>query len=306
MKKNSYKLIFTGQIKRLDAFISSRHEEFSREFSKKLIADGLALVNGEKRKPAYVLKEGDQVEICLPERAEKPFEFEKLVLFEDATLLAVAKPAGLCVHPTDSNWERTPQASLLREETLVSLLFSARPELAALPRLGLVHRLDRDTSGVMLVSKTEPARKALTEQFRDRLVKKLYLGAVSGRPVKDTGIIDAPIGRASGFKKIKVWEYGRDAVTEYTVKEKTKKHALLDISPHTGRTNQIRIHLSYIGHPIIGDKLYGGEAAARMLLHSAKLIFSHPDTGKNKTISAPVPPEFKKAWEEVKAGEKKH
>ncbi|HAH32096.1 MAG TPA: RNA pseudouridine synthase [Elusimicrobia bacterium] len=303
MKKNSLKLIFTGPIKRLDAFISSRHEEFSREFSKKLIADGLALVNGEKYKPSYILKEGDQVEICLPERADTPFEFEKLVLFEDESLLAVAKPAGLCVHPTDSNWERTPQASLLREETLVSLLFSARPELAALPRLGLVHRLDRDTSGVMLVAKNETARMALSVQFRDRLAKKRYLAAVSGRPLKDTGIIDAPIGRASGFKKIKVWEYGRDAITEYTVKEKAKKHTLLDISPHTGRTNQIRIHLSYIGHPVIGDKLYGGESAARMLLHSAKITFSHPDTGKSKTISAPVPPEFKKAWAKVKKEE---
>ena len=303
MEKTAYKLIFTGPIKRLDAFISSRHEEFSREFSKKLIADGLALVNGKKRKPSHLLKEGDHVTLHLPERSARPFEFEKLVLFEDDCLLAIAKPAGLCVHPTDSNWERTPQASLLGEETLVSLLFSARPALAAMARLGLVHRLDRDTSGVMLVAKTEAARKTLMEQFRDRLAKKLYIAAVSGRPAKDKGIIDAPIGRASGFKKIKVWEYGRDAVTKFTVKEKTKKHALLDIRPQTGRTNQIRIHLAYIGHPVIGDKLYGGESAARMLLHSAKITFSHPDTGKSKIISAPVPPDFKKTWEEVKAGE---
>ena len=301
--ENREKFIFTGPAKRLDAFISGSRKEFSREFAKQLIADSRALVNGVKRKASHVLKEGDLVEIVLPWRAARPSSFKKLVLFEDEHVLAVAKPAGLCVHPTDSNWERTPQASLCGEETLVSMLFLERPALAALPRMGLVHRLDRDTSGVMLVAKTELAREALTRQFHDRLAEKTYIGGVSGRLSKDSGVIDAPIGRASGFKKIKVWEYGRDAITEFKTKEKTKKHALLEIRPRTGRTNQIRIHLSYIGHPIIGDKLYGGETAARMLLHSSKITFTHPITGKPKSVSAPKPPEFKKAWLEAKAAE---
>jgi len=171
-------------------------------------------------------------------------------------------------------------------------------------RLGLVHRLDRDTSGLMLLAKTRDAQQALTAGFRERLMEKTYLGAVAGVPEKRSGTIDAPIGRAAGFKKIKVWEYGRDAVTDYRMKEKGKDCALLEIKPRTGRTNQIRIHMEFMGHPILGDSLYGGRPAARMLLHSLSLGFEHPHTGKLTALEAPLPADFTSEWKAFKAGKK--
>ncbi|OGR51989.1 MAG: hypothetical protein A2049_00030 [Elusimicrobia bacterium GWA2_62_23] len=298
MKKT--KTVYEGVPQRLDVFLSETGENFSRSYARRLIEEGLAKVNGLGKKPSYMLNYGDEVELAIPGAGKEQKGFEDLVIFEDKALLAVHKPAGIAVHPNAGGWETNPKAALLGEPTLVSMLFSARPEMAAsgLERLGLVHRLDRDTSGLMLLAKTPEAQASLTAGFRERLVKKVYIGAVAGVPPK-TGVIDAPIGRASGCKKIKVWEYGRDALTEYALKEKGKACALLEIYPRTGRTNQIRIHLAYIGHPILGDKIYGGPYAPRMLLHSLSVAFSHPYTGKKTRLQAPLPADFKAAWKAV-------
>ncbi|OGR67546.1 MAG: hypothetical protein A2081_06490 [Elusimicrobia bacterium GWC2_61_19] len=300
MKKR--KLVYSGEPRRLDVFLTETGENFSRSFARRLIEEGLATANGKLRKPSFVLNEGDSVEIAAPGTDKRQKGFEDLVLFEDKSLMAIAKPAGLAVHPNAAGWETNPQAVLLGEPTLVSLIYTARPELAkgGIERLGLVHRLDRDTSGLMLLAKNAEAQEVLTAGFKERIMEKKYIGAVAGIPAKRTGSIDAPIGRASGFKKIKVWEYGREALTEYSVKEKGKGCALLEISPKTGRTNQIRIHLAHIGHPIMGDKLYGGPAAPRMLLHSFSLVFAHPVTGKKTRLEAPLPEDFMTAWKEVK------
>ncbi|HOW89335.1 MAG TPA: RluA family pseudouridine synthase [Elusimicrobiales bacterium] len=303
MKSNS--MIFEGSPERLDVFITRSETGLSREFVKRLITEGLARVNGKPRKPSFLLGPGDSVEIFLPEREgqkKEPAGLDAILLHEDKALLAVNKPSGLPVHPNDSNWERRPETCLLSEPTLVSLLLKARPELGdgALPRLGLVHRLDRDTSGIMLIAKTPEAQTALQDQFRERLVEKTYVGAVGGVPEKKTGSIDAPIGRASGFKKIKVWEYGREAQTDFKVRETTAKHALLEVYPRTGRTNQIRIHLEFAGHPIVGDRLYGGEKAARLLLHSLRIVFTHPSTGAARTLETGLPDDFRSEWERIK------
>ncbi len=299
MKKN--KLVYDGEPRRLDVFLTETGENFSRSYARRLIEEGLATVNGNNKKPAYVLNPGDTVEFSLPGADKTQKGFEDLVLFEDKVLLAVRKPAGIAVHPNAPGWETNPKASLLGEPTLVSMIYAARPEMAkgGIERLGLVHRLDRDTSGLMLLAKTKEAQEELKTGFRERLMEKTYIGAVAGIAEKK-GLIDAPIGRASGFKKIKVWEYGREAVTEYVRTEKGKGCSLLEIHPKTGRTNQIRIHLAHIGHPIIGDKLYGGPTAARMLLHSFSLAFKHPVTGRKTKLEAPLPEDFKKTWEEVK------
>lgn len=300
MKKN--KLVYSGEPVRLDVFLNRTGENFSRSFARRLVEEGLATVNGKAKKPFYILNEGDTVEVSAPGPDGSQEGFEDLVIYEDKALLAVRKPAGLAVHPNAANWEINPQASLLGEPTLVSLIYSARPELAkgGLERLGLVHRLDRDTSGLMLLAKTSGAQKSLSDGFRERLMEKTYMGVVAGLPEKRKGFIDAPIGRASGFKKIKVWEYGREALTEYLVREKGKNCALLEVHPMTGRTNQIRIHLAHIGHPIMGDKLYGGPVAPRMLLHSLSLVFRHPLTGRKTKLEAPLPEDFKSAWKALK------
>jgi len=300
MKK--IKITYTGEPIRLDVLLSQTGENFSRSFARRLAEEGLATVNGKITKPSHIVNEGGVVEFTTPDADKKQEGFEDLVLFEDKALLAIRKPAGLAVHPNAANWEINPRASLLGEPTLISMIFSARPEMAkgGLERLGLVHRLDRDTSGLMLLAKTPEAQKALSDGFRERLMEKTYIGVVAGIPAKRKGSIDAPIGRASGFRKIKVWEYGRESLTDYVVKEKGKNCALLEIHPKTGRTNQIRIHLSHIGHPIMGDKVYGGPAAPRMLLHSLSLAFAHPVTGKPMKFEVPLPEDFKAAWKEVK------
>jgi 23S rRNA pseudouridine1911/1915/1917 synthase len=300
MKTN--KLTYSGPPCRFDLFLSGAGENISRSFARRMIEGGLATINGLAKKPGHLLNDGDTVEFSSPEAGSRQEGFEDLVLFEDKSLIAVRKPAGIAVHPNSGSWEANPQAALMGDPTLVSLLFNARPAMAAcgLERMGLVHRLDRDTSGLMLIAKTQEAQEMLKEGFRERLMEKTYIGCVAGVPAAKKGVIDAPIGRASGFKKIKVWEYGREALTEYKVKETGKDCALLEIHPRTGRTNQIRIHLAHIGHPILGDRLYGGPAAARMLLHSLSLVFVHPITGKRTKLEAPLPDDFKKAWKTAK------
>lgn len=299
MKKTE--ITYDGFPKRLDVFLTETGENFSRSYARRLVEEGMATVNGKPRKPSYVLNEGDKVAVAIPGAGKSQEGFEDFVLFEDKAVIVISKPAGLAVHPNAANWEVNPQAALLGSPTLVSMIYTARPAMAkgGLERLGLVHRLDRDTSGLMLLAKTPDVQDALKADFKDRLVEKTYLGAVSGLPERK-GVIDAPIGRASGFKKIKVWEYGRDALTEYKIKEKGADCALLEIHPKTGRTNQIRIHLAHIGHPILGDKLYGGRPAGRMLLHSFSLLFTHPLSGKPARFEAPLPEDFKKAWKEAK------
>lgn len=304
MQKNT--LIYSGDPQRLDIYISEAGLGISRPFAQKLIANRLVTVNGKIRKPGYILKEGAVVEVSMPqvsqEKAEKNTKFEQLVIYEDDYLMAIAKPASIAVHPNSPHWESNPQACLLGEPTIVSMLLESRPDTAekGLSRLGLVHRLDRDTSGLMLISKDPETQLILQEYFHDRLIDKTYIGCVSPAPAEEKGEIDAPIGRAGGFKKIKVWEFGRDAVTCYKVKEKSGSCAMLEIKPQTGRTNQIRIHMEFIGSPILGDDLYHGKPADRMLLHSEQLVFIHPATGKRKRLKCPLPEDFMSAWEKAK------
>lgn len=293
-------LIYSGVPVRLDVFLTQSGENFSRSYARRLIEEGLATVNGERKKPSYLLDDNDRVVIVAAGAAQPAFD--ELIVFEDKSLIAVSKPAGLAVHPNPPGWETNPSAAMIGEPTLVSMIYAARPKMAeGLERLGLVHRLDRDTSGLMLIAKTPETQETLKDGFRERLMEKTYIGAVAGIPEKKTGLIDAPIGRASGFKKIKVWEYGREAITEYTVKEKGRGCALLSLHPMTGRTNQIRIHLAHIGHPIIGDRLYGGPEAERMLLHSFSLVFSHPATGRETRLEVPLPDDFMRVWKKFKA-----
>jgi 23S rRNA pseudouridine1911/1915/1917 synthase len=283
---------------RLDLFVKSQESGFSREFVKRLISEGLVRVNGRAVKPAAPLKAGDEVTIEMPGGGKEPApRLPGIIISEDEGMIAVDKPAGLCVHPTDSNWERDPRAALLGEETLISILARERPALAEIPRFGLVHRLDRETSGLMIIAKTAAAADYFSAAFRDREISKLYIGAAAGDPESDAWTMDAPMGRPTGARKIKVWEYGRDAVTNFRVIERAGKACLVDIRPETGRTNQIRVHLSHAGHPIIGDDIYGGPPAPRMMLHAMRVQFAHPATGRPTKIVCPVPADFREAWQ---------
>jgi 23S rRNA pseudouridine1911/1915/1917 synthase len=295
---NIKKMVYSGEGTRLDLFLKGGEPGLSREFLKRLISGGLVKINGHKVKPAAPLKAGDEVTMEMPGGPADPApRLPAMIIKEDRDILAVNKPTGLCVHPTDSNWERDPRAAMLGEVTLISIIAGERPELTALARFGLVHRLDRETSGLMLIAKTPAAQEALSAAFRGRLVKKLYLGASAGDPESDAWTMDAPMGRPTGSRKIKVWEYGRDAVTNFRVLERAGKACLLEIRPETGRTNQIRVHLSHAGHPIIGDDIYGGPPAPRMLLHAMRLEFTHPASARPTRLECPVPADFRKAWE---------
>lgn len=292
------KLVYSGNGTRLDLFVKSQESGLSREFVKRLISEGFVRLNGRAVKPAAPLKAGDEVTMSVPgEGKEAGARLPAMLISEDAGIMAIDKPAGLCVHPTDSNWERDPRAAMLGEETVVSILARERPELAKVPRFGLVHRLDRETSGLMLIAKTPEAAEYFSAAFREREISKLYIGAAAGDPESEVWTMDAPMGRPTGARKIKVWEYGRDAVTNFRVLERTGKACLIDIRPETGRTNQIRVHLAHAGHPIVGDDIYGGPPAARMMLHAMRLQFAHPSTGRPTRIVCPVPADFREAWQ---------
>ena len=296
-------ILFEDDPKRLDAFLTDSEHDFSREFMKKLIKAGKVLVNGKIRKPAHILEFGDKIILDMPQLGTKTNLLKDIIIYEDDDIIAINKPSGIKMHPNDSNWEETPAAALMGDETIVSMILRSNPDVvnSGVSRMGLVHRLDRDTSGLVLIAKTPEVQNSLTEQFKERLIGKKYLGVTDLVEEDSQGRIEAPIGRLKGDKKNKVWKYGRYALTEFKILENGKKYSLLEIFPKTGRTNQIRIHLAYIGYPVAGDKLYkGSPAAARLMLHSNAITFKLPSKKRRKTLKCDPPKDFMNAWEKLK------
>jgi 23S rRNA pseudouridine1911/1915/1917 synthase len=337
---------------RLDVFIAKNLHGISREFAKKLICQGRITVNGFLQKSSYHLSTGDRIKIDIPQIVEQKDLLKDILLYEDKDIMVISKPSGICVHPNDSNWEKFPDCLVVAGTSVVSIVYKERPEIfiSGARRMGLVHRLDRNTSGVMVISKNKDSQKKIEQQFKEKTVEKVYAGVVSGDfqekkgrsenlhtptgrrdappPLKQIGTggrhtgvppyhwdsvaplaprqkgchgrINLPIGRPTGSPKIKVWKYGKHSRTEFRVVSKTPKYTLLEIYPVTGRTNQIRVHFSYIGHPVVGDKLYGGEPALRLMLHSKKLSFIHPGTGRPVCFKSPLPEDFIKEWNRLK------
>ncbi|HEY8459598.1 MAG TPA: RluA family pseudouridine synthase [Blastocatellia bacterium] len=280
---------------RLDEFVAARLPKISLTRIRRLIAEGDVLLNNERSLKGVRLRPGDRVSVKIfaaEKSSATPEPIPLDVLFEDEHIIAVNKPAGLLTHP--SNTEKSG--------ALTNALAYHFWQTAGEPiRPGLVHRLDRDTSGVMVIAKTPRAHRTLSKHFRERWVKKFYLALVSGRMEKDSGEIDAPIGSDP-----KVWphwrvmpesEGGKPASTIYRVKRRFKAHTLVELEPLTGRTHQLRIHCDLIGHPIVGDPIYASTAdpiAAKLklkhhLLHAARLVFRHPATGKEMNLEAPLP-----------------
>ncbi len=274
---------------RLDQALARELPGESRSRLAKLVEEGAVLVDGEPGKAARRLRGGERIEVrLLPRPEETAFRAEAIdldVLHEDDAVLVVAKPAGLVVHPGSGNWAGT----------MLNALLHRVPALKHLPRAGIVHRLDKETSGLLVVAKTEAAMQDLVRQLQARTVKRTYLALARG-VVAAAGTVDAPIGRHPTQRtRMAVVPGGKPAVTHYRPRRRYAAHTLLECDLETGRTHQIRVHLASIGHPLEGDPVYGGKGARRLerqALHAWKLAFVHPVTRETVRFESPAPADF--------------
>ncbi len=283
---------------RLDKYVGEKCPELSRTYAQRLIADGYVTVNDHVAKASLKLSIGDRLRVVVPPTTPSPLLPEAIplsILYEDDDLLVVDKPAGLTVHPAPGH----------SSHTLVNAILSHFPNLADVGdslRPGIVHRLDKDTSGVMLVAKNRVAQQNLSEQFKAHSVAKAYLVLVKGHLTPEQGIIEAPMGRdPRNRKRMAVVAEGREARTEYRVLEYIGNYTLLEVMPETGRTHQIRVHLSAIGYPVVGDKVYGVKSAylSRQFLHATRLGFTLPSTGEYVEFISELPPDLEQALKDI-------
>jgi 23S rRNA pseudouridine1911/1915/1917 synthase len=298
--------------KRLDIFIAHYEPHISRSRIQTLIRDGLALVNGKTEKPGYKVKTGEEVSLDLPERHVHevlPEPIPLSVMYEDSHIIVLNKPPGLVVHPAPGNYTGTlVNALLYHYGSLPSL--GAGGGADARERAGIVHRLDKDTSGVMVVARTQEALRSLSTQFRNRVVGKKYLALVAGVIKKGSGTIEVGLGRhVKERRKISVHTHkAREAVTGFVVKERYPSATLVEVEIKTGRTHQIRVHMAYVGHPVLGDRVYGGGKSekygeriiGRQMLHAESLSLLHPETGHPMTFSAPPPADMAEIIEKLR------
>ena len=283
---------------RLDQALARLLPGESRSRLARLIEEGHVKVDGAAAPSRRKMKSGEAVDVALVARpvdlASRPEAIELAVVHEDADLLVIDKPAGLVVHPGSGNWQGT----------MLNALLHHAPATRDLPRAGIVHRLDKDTSGLLVVAKNEAAQADLVRQLAARTVKRTYLALVRGR-VEGEGSVDAPIGRHPVHRtRMAVVASGRPAVTHYRVREPFERHTLLECELETGRTHQIRVHLASIGHPIEGDPVYAGRGAkllARQALHAWKLGFIHPRSGEAASFESPLPEDLLGLLESLRA-----
>lgn len=278
---------------RLDAFITVNIERLSRSMVKNLIRENKVLVNGEARRASYRVKEGEEVIVEVPEVKGVNIRPERIpleIIYQDEDLAVVNKTKGMVVHPAHGNWSGTLVNALLYH---IKDLSGINGEL----RPGIVHRLDKDTSGVMVVAKNDAAHRRLAEQIKDHTINREYIALVHGIIKEGLGTIEAPVGRSKADrKKMAVTAGGKPAVSEYRVMERFDNYTLVKVRLLTGRTHQIRVHFSYIGHPVAGDPLYG-PARKHLGLHSQALHayllgFQHPSTGEYMEFTSPLPDYF--------------
>jgi 23S rRNA pseudouridine1911/1915/1917 synthase len=303
-----------GAGRRLDAWLAASVPELSRARIQALIGEDRVMVSGRPARPSARLRAGQEVVLDVPEPVPadpEPEDIPLAVVYEDEDLLVIDKPAGLVVHPGPG----TPRG------TLVNALLGHVRDLSGVGgvlRPGIVHRLDKGTSGLLLVAKNDEAHRQLARQFADRSVEKEYLALVLGGPRGQQGAIDAPIGRdPRDRKRMSVRAArGREARSTFTVVERFDGAALLRVRIHTGRTHQIRVHLGSLGHPVAGDSTYGGTrtppsrgaaaraallSLARPALHAARLGFRHPRTGERLLFESPLPPDLESALAALRA-----
>ncbi len=276
---------------RLDRFLADLCEDLSRSRIKRLIADGGARVDGRPSDAGYRLKPGQRVELSVPEPVPTHMLAQDLpldIVFEDEWLIVVDKPAGMPVHPGPGH----------PHSTLVNAVLGLRPqvsEVGGVLRPGLVHRLDKDSSGLLVLAKTDAAHAALSRQIKARQFAKEYLALVHGALSPAAAVIDAPIGRdPANRKRMAVVDAGRSALTTYSTLSSYSKHTLARVTPETGRTHQIRVHFASIGHPLVGDGLYGraDPELPRHFLHASRIGFGHPISDKPLDLSSALPDEL--------------
>jgi 23S rRNA pseudouridine1911/1915/1917 synthase len=286
---------------RLDRLIAIRLPDLSRAMAQRLVKTAAVTVNGQPSKPSYRVQVGDTVVVRVPAEMPEPIAPEDIpldIVYEDDTLLLVNKPAGMVVHPGPGH----------TRGTLVNAVLAHCPQTASVggpERAGIVHRLDKDTSGLILIAKDEETRAALQRQFKRRQVAKTYLALVEDQVQPREGVIEVPVGRDKRQRKrMAVVRRGREARTVYRAIEYFGDHTLLEVRPYTGRTHQVRLHLAWLGYPVVGDAVYGRRRQRllpeRHFLHAARLRFTHPATGKEVEFEAPLPSELAAVLEQLR------
>ena len=282
------------QGKRLDTYISSQSEKITRTSAQRLIEQGNILVNGKKQKVAYKIAENDVITVEHEEPKQIELKAQKIpieVIYEDADIIVVNKPKGMVVHPANGN----PDGTLVN--AIMDICKDSLSGIGGEIRPGIVHRLDKDTSGLLIVAKNDMAHVKMSEQIKNHEVKKIYIALVRGVIKENEATIDMPIGRSrTDRKKMAVAKDGKNAVTHIKVLKRYDKYTLLEINIETGRTHQIRVHLSHIGYPIIGDYTYSNGknefGVEGQCLHAKSLEFKHPITKKEMKLEAPLPKYF--------------
>lgn len=278
---------------RLDVFISNEFEEKSRSYIQGIIEKENATVNGKCRKSNFKLKLEDKIDLCIPDPIELNVKAEDIpldIIYEDSDVIVINKPQDMVVHPAPGNYTGT----------LVNALLNHCKDLSGINgvlRPGIVHRIDKDTSGALVVAKNDNAHNSLAEQLKDHSMTRSYLAIVEGVIKDDEGIVDAPIGRHPKDRiKMAIVESGKKAVTHYKVIERFDGYTLVECNLETGRTHQIRVHMAKIGHPLVGDLIYGFKKQRFNLkgqvLHAKRLGFIHPTTNKYMEFDSPIPTYF--------------
>lgn len=270
--------------KRLDEFLFNEFRSLSKAYIRGVVKEKKCEINGFFANTGISLREKDFVEIEIDENFEKGMKEEKMpleIVFEDSEIIVLNKPVGILVHPT--NYERN--GTLLNGLTYY---LNQNPHEKLFIRPHLIHRLDRETSGLILIAKNPKASKTLCSHFKRKLFEKKYLALVNGNVVENEGEITAEIGRDEVKKKWVVKESAKSSHTKYKVLERFDNKTLLELEPVTGRTNQLRIHCNHIGHPILGDKMHGGNNNSRLCLHASKLSFWHPNGSKYMEFESPI------------------
>jgi len=287
---------------RLDVFLAEIFDEFSRSYIQKLIKENMITVNDSNEKNRYLIKTGDSIKINVPPPRElevTPQNIPLDIVYEDDTLLVINKPQNMVVHPAPGNYENT---------LVNALLYHCKDKLSSINgviRPGIVHRIDKDTTGLLVVAKTDAAHRSLAQQLKDHTITRKYNAITLGNIKENQATIDAPIGRHPVDRlKMAVVQGGRNAVTHLRVLDRFVQYTLIEAQLETGRTHQIRVHLSYIKHPLLGDDVYGGKISKFNLkgqvLHAKTLGFNHPSTGEYIEFSAPLPNYFEKLLTVIK------